>query len=258
MLEILESPGHVVAMKISGELSGADVQKAYDALETALKSHDRVSFFGEIDDSFEMTLDGFIKDVTNGLGQLGTLNRYYRAAVVTDKKWLATLARVEGLVFAWMQIRVFPKSEREEAFEWATQEPPPKPEPVPPPPAINFIPTNRPDVIAYEVNGRINEKDIDEAVKVMDEAYQKDGKIRVLGRLADMKGFDIRAIARGDLFSMKSTALKKVERYAIVGAPTWLRNFLELIRPMFSTEIRVFDVSNEGDAWEWVEAKPAA
>ena len=256
MLEILKSPGHVVAMKISGELSGADVQRAYDALESALKSHDRVSFFAEVEESFEMSIDALIKDITNGLGQLGKLNRYYRAAVVTDKKWLATLARVEGLVFAWMQVRVFPTSEREAAFDWASEAPPPKPEPVTPPPAIKFIPTTRPKVIAYEVDGRITEKDIDLAVKTMNEAYGKAEKIRVLGRFTNFKGFDLLAVARQDLLSMKSQALRKVERYAVVGAPTWLRNFLELINPMFNTEIRVFDVDKETDAWEWLGAFP--
>jgi len=257
MLEITESPGHVVAMKISGELTGADVQRAYDALENALKSHDRVSFYAEVEQSFEMTLDALIKDLMNGLGQLGTLNRYYRAAVVTDKQWLATLARVEGLVFAWMQIRVFPTSERMAAFEWASEPPPPKPEPAAPPPAIKFIPTTQPNVIAYEVNGRVNEKDIDEAVKVMNEAYKTNDKVRVFGLLSNLKGFDVRAVARRDLFDLKSTALRKVERYAIVGAPTWLGNFLELIRPMFNTEIRVFDGSEEKEAWEWLGAQPA-
>ena len=257
MLEILQSAGHLVAMKIAGELSGSDVQRAYDALGTALKQHERVSFFAEVDDSFELSLDAMVKDITNGLSQLGKLTRYHRAAVVTDKKWLATLARVEGLVFAWMEVRVFPISEREAAFDWASQPPPPKPEPVVPPPAIKFIKTTKPNVIAFEIDGRITEKDMDLAIRTMDEVYKSDGKIRVLGRLTNMKGLDLRAVARQDLFSMKSQAMKRAERYAVVGAPAWLRNFLELINPMFSTEIRVFDAANENDAWEWLEAFPA-
>lgn len=257
MLEILQSPGHLVAMKIAGELSGPDVQRAYDALEAALKQHERVSFFAEVDDSFELSVDALVKDVTNGLSQLGKLNRYYRAAVVTDKKWLATLARVEGLVFAWMEVRVFPIGEREAAFDWASQAPAPKPEPVVPPPAIRFIKTTKPSVVAYEVDGRITEKDMDLAIRTMDEAYKNDGKIRILGRLTNMKGFDVRAVARQDLFSMKSQALKRVERYAVVGAPAWLRNLLELISPMFSAEIRVFDAADENNAWEWLGAFPA-
>lgn len=256
MLEILDSPSHLVAMKIAGELTGADVQRAYDALETALKKHEDVSFFAEVDDSFEITLDALIKDITNGLGQLAKLNRYYRAAVVTDKKWLATLARVEGLVFAWMEVRVFPKNDRTAALEWASQPPAPKPETVVPPPSIRFIETTKPSVVAYEVDGRITEKDMDMAIKRMDEVYKNDGKLRVLGRLTNMKGFDLRAVARQDLFSMKSQAVKRVERYAVVGAPTWLRNFLELAAPMFNTEIRVFEPSDESKAWEWLEASP--
>jgi hypothetical protein len=36
-----------------------------------------------------------------------------------------------------------------------------------------------------------------------------------------------------------------------------MRNFLELLNPMFSTNIRVFDSDDEAEAWEWVGAQQA-
>ena len=74
----------------------------------------------------EFTLDSLIKDVTNGLGQLGNLSRYHRAALVTDRN-ACSIGQVEGLIFAWMEIRVFPRSERDSAFAWASEAPEPLP-----------------------------------------------------------------------------------------------------------------------------------
>jgi len=256
MIEIIDSPGHLIAMKLSGGISASDVSTAYSALERAMSSHDRVSFFADVDDSMSLSFEGIVKDVVNGLSQLGKLGRYYRAAVVTDKKWLAALARAEGLVFAWMEIRVFPRSERDAAFEWASVPPEPIPEPVEPPPAISFIPTNNPNVIAYDVNGRITEKNIAAAVKEVGNAFDRSDRLNVLGRITNLKGFDVRSVLRQDLFDMKSRALKKVDKYAVVGAPSWLRNFLELIDPMFNVEIRVYDAAEENAAWDWLGARP--
>ena len=42
MLEILESPKHVVALRLSGELTAADIETAYKATDEALKHGDRV------------------------------------------------------------------------------------------------------------------------------------------------------------------------------------------------------------------------
>jgi len=51
MIEILESPKHLVAMKISGKITAEDIEKAYKAGNEALKVSERVSFFAEITDS---------------------------------------------------------------------------------------------------------------------------------------------------------------------------------------------------------------
>src|SRR3954463_12583674 len=136
MIEILESPKHVVAFKLSDGLTADDVTKAYKATEESLKQNDRISFFAEIDGSAALTWEGILKDISEGLKHFGKLSRYYRAAVVTDKGWLGAIARVEGLVFSSIQMRVFDPSERDKAFSWASEAPEPLPKPEEPTPAI--------------------------------------------------------------------------------------------------------------------------
>ena len=73
MIEILESPKHLIAMKIAGSVTAEDIDKAYKATDEALKSNERVSFIAEVDDSIGFTIEGALKDLWNGIGQLGRL-----------------------------------------------------------------------------------------------------------------------------------------------------------------------------------------
>jgi SpoIIAA-like len=244
-------------MKLSGGLTADDVTKAYEATDKALKENERISFFAEIEESMNMTLEGMAKDLVKGLGQFGKLSKYYRAAVVTNKGWIGALARVEGLVFSSIDVKVFGLDERNKAFAWASEAPEPLPKPEAPEPSVRFIQTTNENVVAYEVDGRLREKDIKNAVEAMKPYLEREGKVNVLARLKNFNGFDLTAVFDDDLAKLKYKALSKVDKYAVVGAKPWMRNFLELLAPLFSVQLRVFESSEEAAAWEWVGAQQA-
>ena len=257
MLEILDSAKHVVAMKLSGSFTADDVAKAYKASEEALSKNDKISFFAEIDSSTSLTWEGVYKDISEGLRRLGRLSRYYRAAVVTDKGWIGALARVEGLVFSSIDVRVFAPDEREKAFAWAGEAPAAESKLAEPSPSVHFLQTTSENVFAYEVKGRVREADIKAIVREMRPLLERSEKINVLGRVKDLGGFDLMAAVDDDLVRLNYKALSKVERYAVVGASNWMRNLLELVSPLFSVQVRVFEPSEEAAAWEWVGAQQA-
>ncbi|MBK9165764.1 MAG: STAS/SEC14 domain-containing protein [Acidobacteria bacterium] len=258
MIEILESSKHLVAMKISGSITAEDIERAYKATEDALKENQRVSFFTEIEDSMSLTLEGLLKDLWEAVGQIGKISRYYRAAVVTDKGWIGAAARIEGLVFSNVDVRVFPPAERGKALDWASGPPPAVTEPEPPKPSIHILHTNSPNVIAWEVDGRIRDQDIKTAVEHMKPLFEKEGNINVLARMKNYGGFDLLAVLDDDLIKLKFKAASKIEKYAVVGGAPWMRNFLELMNAVISTDIKVFDSNEEERAWEWVGAQQAA
>jgi hypothetical protein len=47
-----------------------------------------------------------------------------------------------------------------------------------------------------------------------------------------------------------------MERYAIVGGPTWLERYVGFVRSWTKVEVRYFDGAAEDDAWSWLEARP--
>lgn len=257
MLEILDSPKHLVAMRLSGDVTADDITRAYKAVEDALKDNERISFFIEVDPSMCFTIQGIAKDIVESVNHFGKLKRYYRAALVTDKGWMAALARVEGLVLCSIDLRVFGHTERDKAFAWATEVPEPVQTPAEAEPSIHFIQTTSDDVFAYEVNGRIREKDIKSAVRELKPFIEREGKFNVLARMKDFSGFDLLSVFDDDLIRLKIKAPSKISRYAVVGPRSWMRNLLELVDPLVRTEIRVFDASEESTAWEWVGAQQA-
>ncbi|QYO65552.1 STAS/SEC14 domain-containing protein [Leptolyngbya sp. 7M] len=258
MIEILESPDHLVAMKISGSITAEDIDRAYKATEGALKNSDRVSFFAEIGDSLSFTIEGLLKDLWEAVGHIGQMSKYYRAAVVTDKSWIGAAARLEGLVFSNIDVRVFTPNERAKAFGWASATPPALKAPEPPQPSIHLLHTNSSNVIAWEIDGRIREQDIKTAVEHIKPLFEKEGKINALVRIKNYGGFDLLAVLDDDLIKLKFKSASKIEKYAIVGGAPWMRNFLELMNGVVATEIKVFDTYEEERAWEWVGAQQAA
>ncbi|HKP71182.1 MAG TPA: STAS/SEC14 domain-containing protein [Pyrinomonadaceae bacterium] len=257
MLEILESPKHVVAMKLSGSLSASDIEQAYKATDEALKSNDRISFFAEIDPSTSLTFEGVAKDLKEGICQLGNLSKFYRAAVVTDKTWLSAIARVEGVVFSSIDVRVFDLNDRAKALAWAAEKPEPVSAPAEPEPSIHFLQTTSDKVFAYEVDGRLRERDIKAAVKELKPYFEREGKFNVLARMKNFSGFDLFALLDDDYIRLKVKSTSKVGKYALIGAKSWMRNLVELVGPITNTEIRTFDASEEEAAWEWIGASQA-
>ncbi|MDN3558060.1 STAS/SEC14 domain-containing protein [Halomonas maura] len=119
MLELLP-PGadHVVAMRVSGRVTAADLQPAIDAIEAVKKRHPRISLYTELDEMRWMTFTAFLRDLGYALTQVGDLDRYYRAAVLSDKRWVRHLTRLENRLFKTMEIRTFPTREKATAMEW--------------------------------------------------------------------------------------------------------------------------------------------
>ncbi|WP_254275806.1 STAS/SEC14 domain-containing protein [Halomonas sp. 3H] len=125
MLDLITHPAeHVVAMKAGGIVTGSELQRAIDAIEAAKRNHPLISLVVEIDDLRFMTLTALLKDVGYGLTQLGDLDRYHRAAVVTDQAWIELFAALEERLFKAVEIRAFASHEHAAAMAWAAELPP--------------------------------------------------------------------------------------------------------------------------------------
>lgn len=124
MLDLISHPAdHVVAMKAGGVITAKELQRAIDAIEAAKRAHPRVSLLAEIDDLRVMTLPALMKDIGYGLTQLGDLEHYHRAAVVTDQTWIKQIANLEERLFRVVEVRTFAKRDHAAAMTWVAELP---------------------------------------------------------------------------------------------------------------------------------------
>ena len=124
MLEFITHPAeHVVAMKAGGVVTAEELQQAIDAIEAAKRDHPRISLVVEFDDMRWMTLTALLKDIGYGLTQLSDLERYHRAAVITDKEWIKHIAHLEDRLFKVVDLRTFPRRDYATALQWAGELP---------------------------------------------------------------------------------------------------------------------------------------
>lgn len=124
MLELIAAPApHVVAMRVAGRVTATELQQAIDAIEATKQQHTRVSFYAEVDAMRWMTGSALLRDLGYGLTQLGQIDHFHRAAVVTERRWIRTITTLENRFLKPLEIRVFSNTEKQPALEWACELP---------------------------------------------------------------------------------------------------------------------------------------
>ncbi len=119
MLDLLPSPGpDVVAFRVSGKVTKADVELAWASVHAALDDAQTIGLYAEIVDLGGFTIDGLAEDVARALKEIGQWRRFARYAVVTDAGWLRTLAEAEGKLLPGIEIRTYPLDEKDHAMAW--------------------------------------------------------------------------------------------------------------------------------------------
>jgi hypothetical protein len=113
-------------------------------------------------------------------------------------------------------------------------------------------------VLAFEINGVISTETLPGIIDEVNNFLARHEKVRMLGRIKHLGGFDPAIYMQSGLFSMKFAAMQKVERYAIVGAPGWMETVIKSSNPLFpSIDMRTFSEDREADAWAWLDAEPS-
>lgn len=254
MFAHLPAPDHVLACKLSDKVTGNDLKRYKSLLEDMLEKHEAVSLCVDITDLSDMNADALFEGMKADLELLSHFRQFRRGALISDKEWpRALIGLVTSLVPAF-EMKAFRPGQSDEALVWAAQSPSKlKAEK----PSVRILPTTRDDVFAFEVDGMIASEEFPEILRQINAFLSRHDRVRLLGRIKHLDGFDPAIFMQSGLVSMKLAALQKVERYAIVGAPGWLNTMIATMNPLFhDLDMRTFPADREADAWNWLEAEP--
>ncbi len=121
MIEILASPPHVAAYRFTDQLTGVDYDACISDLESRLARFPRIAVVSDISDLHGLALDVIGKDLRYALSKRGEYDRFARAAVVTDKRWLVAATDMADRVMPHSEMRTFAPEERSIALAWAAE-----------------------------------------------------------------------------------------------------------------------------------------
>jgi hypothetical protein len=153
-----------------------------------------------------------------------------------------------------LEMRNFTPAQRDEAPQWAGDLPAQAADQEP---AIRVLPTDRDDVLGFEVDGVVSAAGLPVLIDQVNAMLARHDKVRMLARIKHLGGVDPAVFLQHGLVSMKLAAIQKMERYAIVGAPDWMGKAVETIDTVFpDIDMRTFAADREADAWAWLGAKP--
>lgn len=124
--------------------------------------------------------------------------------------------------------------------------------------AIERLSASRPDLLAFEVRGRISKPEVEAMAAEVAAAFDSIEEIDLLIIIREWHGMDLDAAFDWESLKVQGRAGMHVRKYAVVGAPAWAAVMINALSPFTPVEERTFDLAREADAWEWIRGSHAS
>lgn len=124
--------------------------------------------------------------------------------------------------------------------------------------AIQRRTSPRPTLLVFEISAKIAKPDIEQMAEAVDQAFDAHGQIDMLLIFSDFEGMDLDAAFDREALAAQVRSVKHVRKYAVVGAPGWARAMIEVSDVLSPVDAKTFDLADEQQAWDWVEAGAAS
>jgi len=245
MIKIGKLAPKVHQVKISGKVQSADMPQVIDLAETIGKGAEKNSLVFDIENVEGFDWSALGEEMSHLPTMMRMLTRLDRIAVIADQSWLRTAARIESALLPGVTYEVFSRDKAEQARAWAKGE-----SERPHADAVRLIDVGDSSIVAFELDGRIDEDNAATVIKDARLALQETGARRLLARIKNWHGFDPSILASWQTAKAKMDFIKQPDRYAIVGGPDWMRSLAETTSPALDIEIKGFDPDKESQALE--------
>lgn len=123
MIVMNDSQPDVIALRVSGKITGSDLDTIMDRLDAAMADHPKVHVFVETQAIDGIELSGLPSYMTRAMPLFGKLDRFGRVAVVADQAWVRFGTRLESAILPSISYRTYMPEERDEALAWVEGRP---------------------------------------------------------------------------------------------------------------------------------------
>ena len=122
---------------------------------------------------------------------------------------------------------------------------------------IEQIPVDNPLVYAFCIRGEVHADDMKAMATTMNDAFDRHGSVSMLLIFDQFEGLEAGAGFDMQTLSSQFRSLAKVDRYAVVGAPSAAAMVIRVMDKVIPVDARTFERSEEHKAWRFVKAQPA-
>lgn len=120
MLQLIESPDDVIAVRISEKITGDDLSAIMDRLDAVMADHEKIHVFVETRGIDGLEVSALPEYVRRALPLFGKLDHFGRVAVVADQAWIRVGTRLESALLPSISYRTYMPEEGDEALAWVT------------------------------------------------------------------------------------------------------------------------------------------
>ncbi|EAQ28589.1 hypothetical protein NAP1_13358 [Erythrobacter sp. NAP1] len=192
-----------------------------------------------------------LASVVEELGHMGTFMKYIygldRIAIVSDEEWIRTAARLESALLPGVVYEVYDEDEADAARAWIMEE-----ADEPHKGAFHPLYIDAPGIAAFELTGRLDREESERGVALVRASLEDPECSNLMIVIKRWHGFDPDAAISREVMAGKLELMKKIERYAIVGGPAWIRNLASTFSVLVKPEIKSFELDDQDDAIAWL------
>lgn len=105
-----------VAYRVSGKVTEEDMVTVFTAIKDKIETEGDIYLYQEIESLNGVGFDAIIEKL-KFLADIG-ISHFKKIAIVTDRKWMQKVIRVEDSIFSSIEMRAFSFEEREKAFDF--------------------------------------------------------------------------------------------------------------------------------------------
>jgi hypothetical protein len=118
MFKVVENGPNRLDIEMSGQLDAESMKVALDELVSKSENIENGRMLYKIIDFQLPTLSAIGIEFSRLPSMFGLINKFDRAAVLTDSTWLKKVSEVEGALFPGLEIRAFNMDQEVEAEAW--------------------------------------------------------------------------------------------------------------------------------------------
>ena len=118
MFKVEKNGENRLDIELSGKLDSEAMTAALDELLSQSEDIENGTMLYEIVDFHLPSLGAMGVEFSRLPSMFGLIGKFDRCAVLTDKGWLKTASKIEGMMIPGLEIKAFDRDQKEEAEAW--------------------------------------------------------------------------------------------------------------------------------------------